>query len=385
MKKTNAIWAIILFVMAGCGENKQSANDLITVDVTKSYPKKELILQDFMDVEYIPLEITDEFVCQDLVLDIGKNRIILRNHPEDGNIFIFDRNGKAIKKINRRGQGAEEYMVYMRIVLDEDNAELFVNDRPRDRIVVYDLDGNFKRILKQDDRINFGYMYNFDRENLMCSNNWKEERSFAAVISKWDGSIAGEIQIPFKEKISIEVEFELNNMSYTTKPDTYNPIIPYVGDWILTEQSSDTVYRYQSDHRMTPVIVRTPSVQSMTPKVFLFPSLFTDRYYFMDAVKIELDLSKDEWFPTTRLMYDKQEKALFGYTVYNADYTDKRPVNIDKSVPVINEEIAAWQSLEVDKLMEDYEKGKLKGRLKEIAANLDEESNPVIMLIKHKK
>ena len=31
-------------------------NELITVDVTKNYPEKELTLQDFMDVEYIPLE-----------------------------------------------------------------------------------------------------------------------------------------------------------------------------------------------------------------------------------------------------------------------------------------------------------------------------------------
>jgi hypothetical protein len=35
--------------------------------------------------------------------------------------------------------------------------------------------------------------------------------------------------------------------------------------------------------------------------------------------------------------------------------------------------------------VESYKKGELKGRLKEIAAELDEESNPVIMLIKHKK
>ena len=51
MKQTNTILAIILLVvLAGCGENKQSTDDLITVDVSKSYPKKELILQDFMDV-----------------------------------------------------------------------------------------------------------------------------------------------------------------------------------------------------------------------------------------------------------------------------------------------------------------------------------------------
>ena len=74
MKQTNTILAIILLVvLAGCGENKQSTDDLITVDVLKSYPKKELILQDFMDVEYIALETTDEFLTQGLVKDVGKN------------------------------------------------------------------------------------------------------------------------------------------------------------------------------------------------------------------------------------------------------------------------------------------------------------------------
>ena len=59
MKQTKTILAVILLVvLAGCGENKQSNNDLIIVDVSKSYPKKELILQDFMDVEYVALETT---------------------------------------------------------------------------------------------------------------------------------------------------------------------------------------------------------------------------------------------------------------------------------------------------------------------------------------
>lgn len=47
--------------------------------------------------------------------------------------------------------------------------------------------------------------------------------------------------------------------------------------------------------------------------------------------------------------------------------------------------IASWQTLDVDQLIEDYKKGILKEKLKEIAATLHEESNPVIMLIKHKK
>jgi hypothetical protein len=51
----------------------------------------------------------------------------------------------------------------------------------------------------------------------------------------------------------------------------------------------------------------------------------------------------------------------------------------------LNNEIAIWQILEANQLVKSYQKGELKGKLKEIAATLAEESNPVIMLIKHKK
>ncbi|MDR1357017.1 MAG: 6-bladed beta-propeller [Tannerellaceae bacterium] len=388
MKRLLTIATTILFIIAGCAGCKKSGitNDgVITVDVTASYPKKELILQDFMDVEYVALETNDEFVCQDLVRDVTGSMIILRNRSQDGNIFIFDRSGRAIKRINRYGQGGEEYTVYTGIVLDEDRGEIFVNDRPSRRILVYDLDGNFKRVIRHDDSINVEYMYNFDRDHLIGNNSWqKVDRKVPfAIISKADGSLRGNIQIQAKDDINMRAEFEDERYgSYYYAPDMYKGLIPYIESWILVEQSSDTVYRYRPDHTLTPFIVRTPPV-SMDTRIFLLPSMFTDRYYFMDVVKIESELGRD-LFPATHLMYDKEEDALFEYTVYNDDYTDNRPVEINRSNPV-NGEIAAYISIQAPDLIEDYENGKLRGRLAEIAAGLDGESNPVIMLLKYKK
>ena len=91
MKWIITIPAILLFALAGCGKDKQSTNELITVDVTKNYPEKELILQDFMDVEYIPLETNDEFVTQGKVMAIGAEVILITNWANDGNLFVFDR------------------------------------------------------------------------------------------------------------------------------------------------------------------------------------------------------------------------------------------------------------------------------------------------------
>lgn len=385
MKGIFTISVLFLLLMAGCGKDKQSTGELITVDVTASYPKKELILQDFMDVEYIPLETKDDFICQGLVLAIGKDVILARNRVRDGNIFVYDRKtGKGLKKINREGQGNEEYTFVQRIVLDEKQNEMFVLDHFIRKILVYDLDGNFKRSLGQNDELYFFYLYNFGRDNLITNNYWVTDKPPFTVISKQDGSTTKQIPIPFKEKKSMAVSYtdEAKDIYYSVIPDTYNPIIPNFGSWILVEQSSDTVYRYQLDHTMTPIIARTPSVQSMNPEVFLFVSMLTNRYYFMEAVKKVYNFETNEGFPTTDLLYDKQEKAIFEYTVYNDDYSDKKTVNM-KSLPV-DDKIASWQSIEASQLVEDYNKGKLKGRLKEIAASLDEESNPVIMLIKHK-
>jgi hypothetical protein len=415
MKRINTILTIILLVVAGCENSRQSTDEFITVDVTKSYPEKELILQDFLDVEYIPLETNDEFLTTGYVQAIGKEIIIVRNINQAGaSIFIFDRSGKGLRKINRRGQSNEEYtFISGLILLDEDNGEMFVDCGSLRKVMVYDLFGNFKRSFKHKDngdgsgkwQVFYGSIYSFDRDNLICEDKASgrnffgknseggldfdvEPRNMFWIISKQDGSVIREIQIPFKRKMFTTV-FAPEGVGGVSNTG----LIPYRDSWILTETSSDTIYRYWPDHTMRPFIVRTPSIQSMMdPKIFLFPGVLTDRYYFLQAVKMEYDGTADpsEHLLETDLVYDRQEKRTFKYAVYNDDFTNKRPIKnlVDKILTltvVNNDEVAFMEKIEAYELVEAYKEGKLKGKLKEIAAELDEESNPVIMLAKYKK
>ena len=130
---------VILFVLffVSCSDNPQFDSSFLLVDVTKNYPLKELVLQDFMDVEYVPLETTDEFLCQGFVQDVTENCIIVRNFSRTGDIFIFDRQGRAVKKINRVGQGGEEYVLLLEALYDEETDDLFVSDLGR-KIMIYD-------------------------------------------------------------------------------------------------------------------------------------------------------------------------------------------------------------------------------------------------------
>lgn len=56
-----------MVVLESKGQKQIDNNDFITVDIIKNYfhPKRELILQNFMDVEYIALETNDDDICED--------------------------------------------------------------------------------------------------------------------------------------------------------------------------------------------------------------------------------------------------------------------------------------------------------------------------------
>ncbi|MFV0272030.1 MAG: 6-bladed beta-propeller [Macellibacteroides fermentans] len=388
----NLIFILIIFqaILLSCVEGKQPADNVITVDVTKNnFPKKELIIQDFMNVEYIPLETTDEFINQGFVQEIGKEIILVINRTDDGNIYVYDRTGKALRKINRKGQGGEEYTYITKIILDEDNNEILVHDHHIKKIYVYDLYGNFKRSFSYKENTK-GWLYtdmsNYNKTNLICFDEYNDKGRAFVLISKLDGSITKKIDISAKVlKLLMKLQFdEANNRVNGMAPDPYNTILPFNGGMILLDVFSDTIYTFMPNKTLRPFIVRTPSVKSMDPEVVLILRLLSDRYYFMETVKNEFNFESNTGFSKTYLMYDNQERSLFRYTVYNGDFTIKKEMYMSLLRPA-NDENESWQRLDAPQLVEAFQVGALKGRLKEIASALNEESNPVIMLIKPKK
>ena len=388
MKTLIFIETILLLVMTSCGSDNASTDGFITVDVTKSSysPKKELVLQDFMDVEYIPLETNDEFINQGAVEAIGEKYIIVKNYGRDGDIFVYDRSGKAIRKINHKGQGGEEYMFCSGITLDEENNEILVDDHIIKKVLVYDLEGNFKRSFKQKQTggsHSYWNVYNYDKDNLICYDELNKDTPFL-IVSKQDGSITKEIKVPFKEK---KLFFQILRQKEGTRaagPGLYSRIIPYNNNWILIEPSSDTIYTLMPDCSLRPFIAKTPPVHTMNPEFYLILRLISDRYYFMESVKNVYDFRKEEGFPRTYFMYDTQEKDFFSYIIYNGDYSYKKELYMVMFTP-INTKDELWATIDAFELCRDYEKGKLKGKLKDIAAKLGEDDNRVIMLVKPKK
>lgn len=384
MRTKTFISAITLMASLIACKSQSEKTELITIYVEKNYPKKELILQDFVDVEYIPLETTDEFINKGIVKAVGKNYIAVVNGGNEGDIFLYNRsNGKGVRKINRKGQGGEEYSQITQIVLDEEQNEMFIVDYPRQKFMVYNLEGKFLRDFNFDENSYYTFVYPYDKAHLIvykdCAHHGQPQKSCHAIISKQDGKTIREISLSYKE---------LEDIRYTGMHEKYGEItavpahyltIPARKDWYLASISSDTIYRHLPNGDKHPYMVRTPSINSMDPEVFLFPKMMTEQYDFL--VSIKKKMTEHFSFPSENLIYDKQEKAVYTYTIQNTDFEGSDVAIWESS---LNPEVASYRILYAHDLVEAYEEGKLKGRLKEIASTLDEEDNPVIMLMKQK-
>lgn len=195
------LFCLLTLVFFGCHESEKE-NDFITIDVTKKFPQKDLYLQDFGDIEYIPLETNDKFLCGGLVMACGNKYLVVRNRNSDGNIYVFDRKGKGISTFNRKGNSGEEYLYLGNVLLDEEKEEIFVNNVKN--VLVYDLYGNYLRSFPYKKDVNYHQPTNYDKGHIICwdgsgeSNPKAVESPSFYIFSKSDGSIVKEINVPLE-------------------------------------------------------------------------------------------------------------------------------------------------------------------------------------------
>lgn len=382
--KRASLYLLCLFalVFSGCYECKKE-NDLITIDVTKKFPQKKLYLQDFLDIEYIPLETNEKFLCGGLVMACGSKYLVVRNRNDDGNIYVFDRKGKGISTFNRKGNSGEEYLYLGNVLLDEEKEEIFVNDVRK--VLVYDIQGNFLRSFPYKQDTKYSNVTEYDKEHFICWESIGESNPNAGIspsfyiFSKSDGSIMKEISVPLEKRTStlyIVSKDEKTGMIYVLG-NSPHPIHKFGNQIYLNDPSADTIYKYTEKKGLTPYMCRVPPIHSMNPEIFLYTDVVTDKYEFLRTMEKTADME------VQGLVYDKQQKAVYHYTLINKDY-DYQPY-LGLAGKNINDEIASVESLDAFDLVRDYKKGYLQGELKEIASKMTEEDNSVIMLMKHKK
>ena len=381
MKKLYTITLLLASMLLSCGGGKGEAqkqkvsDELWTFDVTKEYPTKEIYIQDIADVDYIPLETNDSILWRGReVLYLDDDYIVGANR--NNGVYFHDGKGKALNMFNKMGQGPKEYLDMYKVQYDKKSDEIYINDMFK--YYVYDKEGNFKRsfqgiedklysrieqffILNEDELIQYNYNNHYTR------------------VSRLTGEHLGDIKLGVADSTTTLL-FRKNNMIFNTIVSHFTKDKE---GYIITSFSADTTYLLTSNLQLKPIGVRIPPVSSQDVPVFLLPVKNTPRYYFMSTIK------KEDSFPTKAYMMDKKTNQIYYLKDYfkNKDYIGLK-VHLDIFGPSVLADLpnnVCVQSLNITKLCEAYEEGKLSGKLKDIAANLKEDDNPVLMIIKFRE
>ena len=398
--KFNSLFYYILIffgltLLFGCrfGNKKTTkTSDVQVIDILKSYPKKEIILQNVAGIEYVPLETTDDIllsgVCQ---LAYLSDKYVVVWEPRLGDIFIFDRNGKIITHFNYRGQGNREYIITMNVIFDEKNEEIFVFDNPQTRkILVYSLTGEYKRTLKySEDYLNI-IAYNFDDDALLVydeTNLFLPEYNKKPYLfmSKKDGSFVSSLDIflPVRYHNRTMTQFELNGQT-AYMPFTINaPNNRYYGQsFLIADISSDTIYRLTKNKELTPLIIRKPSVHSSEPRKVLTHQFSTDKFMFVNIITLDFEAAENGRSITNKdLIYEFDTGETSEVSFVNGDYPSSAWWFPQLGYVETSPNTVALLE-QTPRLKKALEKNQLKGELEKLVEMLDEDDNPVLMIVK---
>ncbi|MDR1340461.1 MAG: 6-bladed beta-propeller [Prevotellaceae bacterium] len=385
MKIKNLILLTSLFLAGSHAASPQSkTGNLPVFDISKKYPEKKIRLQDIADIEYVPLETTDDILLSDkAVLSYVSDKYILVHEPQRGDIFVFNRNGEIHSHFNHKGQSGWEYSWIgdAGTIFDEKNEEIYVCSQS---VQVYSLSGDHKRTLKIN-TLHYGKkVFNLDDEALLVYDDVivdpysksKPETNPYSLVSKKDGSTISVLDIHLSERYSTRFAEILENNRWRPTYIYYTCSMYYGHDFVIADISSDTLYLLTQNRKLTPLLTRKPSVHSSAePRTIWATLLTTDKFILIG--KIPLVFKRGGRIPV--LMYEFETGETSEMSILDAEFDVRRwgPGNS----PAMTKNMTA-ELIQAPSIIDAYKKKQLKGNVEKFAATLDEDDNPVVRIIK---
>jgi len=374
----------------------------IELNLNKEHPKKTIVLQDVVGVNYIPLE-TDNDLLLDVMAQVqhyvSDSLIVVRNKQDD--IFVMGRDGRLVSKFNRKGRGPNEYSRIQTYTVDFDDKEIYVYDIPFSfRIVVYSFGGEYRRTIDVGNSLWLLDMMNYDRDHLLVwaklspddmkngTNEYKKPFRPYYLVSKRTGKL---MPLPIEvaeHKDGMMYQSQLAQKDLSTGKSLgfkTSPLISNRKEMFISDYMCDTVYTLR-DGKLSPYAVKKLSNGNARMDIRCGLMLKTARYSFFDVMEFDIDAFR---IVSKKIIgLDHSNGEMFEAEFRNGDFAGDAmwgeglsPDGYFKTFPAEQASIA-YQAMW---LTDARDAGQLRGRLAEVAATLKEDDNPVVMLIKFKK
>ena len=383
-KSCHPIFVSLIFAscIMSCRSSIQQYGDVIEIDLTKTYPEQEYVLQDIAEVNYLPLETRDDFLVAGTLSYMDTEQIIVKSNVRD-QLFFFNRNtGAALRILNRQGRGGNEYNRIDAFSCDSRAKEIFVLDVSKKTVLVYGFDQTYKRSFEVP--ANCVAMLGYDDSSLLVYIEQDTIPKPFLIISKESGNVLQTLNVTVGARLNM-MRVQIGDFVTEARMRGGSVSLVTANDGVLlSDWACDTLFFLDYSGMLEPVAIRKPSAYEMKPCSRLHIKGDNGRFVFFLSTLLP-DAMNSAVIKTEyrRYVYDRQEHKIVTPRFVLAD---------DPTGAIWRGEHWGNQSgaymmceLKAEDLYAAYRDGKLQGRLKEIAATLKEDDNPVLMTVKFNK
>lgn len=234
---------IFLVILSSCSTKSQQSDVCITVDINNNVTPSSF----FKEYRYISLETTeDNLIAQIDKIQLDSNRIYAMDN-KGFSIFIFDRTGRYINKIQKHGRASDEYISLEDFVVYR--SDIYCLSRINKKINVYSENGDFLKNYKLDNWYNNFAILNDSLMYLFSEDS--NDKLFNFILYDYKNDIYLKEFDSFKK-----------NQSYMFRMSPFNFSF---GKCLVTKQFDNTVYSLDEEG-ITPIFTFLFNTEDKIPE-----------------------------------------------------------------------------------------------------------------------
>lgn len=377
----NLFYFFLVLLFTSC---KSSENNVIIFNANNNYPEIDLKLSDVANVEYIQLKpgkdsiLINGFTNKARELFIANDKIFLLD--QNRKIVIYDNKGNPLTKIENIGRGPKKFVGLIDFFADSTKSEIYCFSGDGKKMLIYDFNGKYKKHFSKDKITYFQNVNLLENSKFLGYRRVFKDDDKRPILTILSSKFEIESSIPFSHK-----------RPYIFDPDgvlEYSSIINAKKGDFLFSLRSDTIYYLNNNLKIIPRFVdQTPYGSE---NIQIYPTIETNEYVFFCTLFSHIT---DPEGKVKYFVYDKKNKGFFRLKQSSSSVKDrnfksnfqlaliKDFIEINSLTLTLNNNIAA-ALIPAHLLIENRES--LPTILKEMSKDINENDNPVLMLMKFK-
>ena len=380
MKWNNSIKCLsLLFTLFAISCSEESSNsNLHIVDIEKSLTNEQpaLLSEYVSDLEYIPIETNSDFLISDLWGFTANDNFIAFCCKKTKQVYQISTDGKLIRKVGQQGRGENEYVAVAKLYSNAESIIVFFGRK----IIYYSArTGEIQKIITPDnfaDIKNFTGFSQYGKDSLIILSTKGQENYLAIINNESTQLETKRLWDTEKRRVNMTLpngKTQLVDWSYTST--LYN----FDDNTRATKDFVDTIFTY-TDGNLNPYAVF--NYGRLDDKRF-DPVLNLETAFEGHGVKETKNLILfNTIMKEAAYIYNKETKETRRIKKFDNSNYQGFTNDIDNGLPFWPVAVTSdrmYSFLSADVFIEEAAKSNSE-RMKEVAATITEESNPVIIV-----